>query len=159
MPDEVGVGRVGLGLGVARVEGHEDSGASRAADLEVALKLAGLHPAVAVGRAAVLHVDGVDHAVAVEPVGVAGRVEAGVGGVLGEDPPKLPRQLALDLQGDVGALVLDGRVGARVVAGAVEQVGHRGSSRAHRMRDTVGEVNVWAAILGCRAAQGAGWVL
>ena len=100
VPDDVGVGdgrveRHHPRVGVARVA----EGAGEAfALLVLDLPLGRAHPAVLVGDVAVLDVEGVDHAVAAEPVVRPARRELRVGAVAVERAQELLRHLAGDLQ-------------------------------------------------------------
>ena len=99
MEDDVGVGDAA----VLRHRGGRirqpaaEAAEQRAAGVVLGLPFRGADPAVAVAGAAVLEMEGVQHAVADEPVR-AGRVELRIGAVAIERAVELARQFADDLQ-------------------------------------------------------------
>src|SRR5207245_5443459 len=80
VPDDVRVAGVLEARRLARVD-VEEPGEESAARGALLLETGGQHVAVPVVRASVAERDGVDHAVAVEPVIAPGRLEGGVGAV------------------------------------------------------------------------------
>ena len=100
VPDDVGVGDGGVEREDARVGvAWVAEGAGEAfAFLVLHLPLGRAHPAVLVGDVAVLDVEGVDHAVAAEPVVGPARRELRVGLVAVERAAELARHLAGDLK-------------------------------------------------------------
>ena len=99
MEDDVGVGDAavlrhrGGGIGQPAAEAAEQ----RAAGVVFGQPFGGANPAVAVAGAPVLEAEGVQHAVADEPVR-AGRFELRIGTVAVERAVELARQFADDLQ-------------------------------------------------------------
>src|SRR6185437_6508738 len=98
MEDDVGVGDAAIGQRARCVRKLAAEAAEQgAAGVVLGLPLRGADPAVAIRRAAVLEMKGVQHAVADKPVR-AGRIELRIGAVAVEHPAQLAWQLARDFQ-------------------------------------------------------------
>ena len=99
MKDDVGVGDAAvLGDRGGRIgQFSAEAAEQRAAGVVLGLPFRGADPAVAVAGAAVFEMEGVQHAVADEPVR-AGRLELRIGAVAIERAVEFARQLAHDLQ-------------------------------------------------------------
>ena len=95
MEDDVGVGATGVGGDIGGRIGQlaEEAAEQRAAGIVLGLPFRGADPTVAVAGAAVLEMEGVQHAVADEPVR-AGRVELRIRAVAVERAAQLTRQFA-----------------------------------------------------------------
>ena len=107
VPDDVRVGGVRRRAGDAQVAGCQvgDAAEERLARRALVREARRAHPAIAVGGPAVAQAEGVDHAVAVEPVVAAARRELRIRAVAVERSVQLARQLALDRQ--IEGLALD----------------------------------------------------
>ena len=97
--DDVGVGDAAVLVGRCRRirQFAAEAAEQRAAGIVLGLPFGGADPAVAVTGAAVFEMEGMQHAVADEPVR-AGRVELRIGAVAIERAVEFARQLAHDLQ-------------------------------------------------------------
>ncbi len=97
MEHHVRVGRVLLGrLGRVGAERLDDAAPDRATGVALGEEALRTHPAVAVGRLPVAEVDGVHHAVAVEPVVAAHRVVLRVGAVAHVDAVQVVGDAAVE---------------------------------------------------------------
>ena len=94
MEDDVGVGDAAIGSGGGRVRQlAAEAAEQRAAGVVFGLPFRGADPAVAIAGAAIFEMEGVQHAVADEPVR-AGRIELRIGAVAIERAVEFARQLA-----------------------------------------------------------------
>jgi hypothetical protein len=99
MKDDVGVGDAAVldGRGRRIRQFSAEAAEQRAAGVVLGLPFRGADPAVAIAGAAILEMEGVQHAVADEPVR-AGRLELRIGAVAIKRAVELARQFAHDLE-------------------------------------------------------------